>query len=320
MSRRKTRSSSSRNGGTKRAAKKQQKRGASHDDDDAEWMGAEPVLAEERDSVEAVDVDEDGDDEDEVVSKGKEEADGDYQEKPKGKTRSKRLRRRTSLGPFVPYDLEEEDDDDDEVLAAASEEGDYQEEKVLERPQADEPHIEMVTVEHAARVAEVNTGYLLALLKTAKYYRSLGQVKTEQRLRLVEQDIVDALLALRSFGMPLTQAEPIEHAVPPTVPEADGSELRFTHVAQSLGISWRDVPEEEKEKVYERAVELHRKEYGCAPKRVLMHTNRGKQPVYYYNEHTYRPTMLLALTEYLRRQLTEDVIDGKLPCQQQQTK
>jgi len=222
-------------------------------------------------------------------------------------SRPKRLRRRVSKGPFISLDQL----DEDKVLAEASDDddnlwGSYEEEEEREdRPQQDEPHVELVTAEQIAHAAATNIAYLDVLVKVATYYRSLRSLAYDRNVDEVDKDIRETLSAIRDYGMPITQAEPIEHAVAPSIPMADGSEIRFTQVAQELGILWRDVPEEKKKQVYERAADLHREVFGCVPKPVKMHTSTGFRPVNYYNERTHRPTMRRALLEFLDRERQE---------------
>ena len=284
------------------AAKKKKKKTTVPEEGDPDFLG------EEHSSVEPVDEDEDGDfDPDaatkKVPPKEKEEADD-----APALVRSKRLRRRTSQGPYVSHGhLEEEGLDDDEVLVSASDQEDDDDED--EGPQQqDEPRAETVTADEIAAYSTVNIAYVNALVNVATYYRSVASPAKDDVLCQVEDDLEHALAALRDFGVPIRQAGPIEHMVPPTVPEADGSEVRFTNAAQELGIVWRDVPEDKKKQVYRRALELHREVYGCVPIQVIMHTNKGRQPVYYYTEKSYRPTMRKALLEFRaqrRKELAE---------------
>jgi hypothetical protein len=97
---------------------------------------------------------------------------------------------------------------------------------------------------------------------------------------------------------PVRSAAPTLHLAPPDIPAADGTEVRFTTIANSMGIHWKDVPEEEKRSVYIRAADLHELTYGRRPPRVMMHTNEGFKPTFYYNDSTYRETMVRALEEY----------------------
>ena len=273
------------------------------EDDDEDFEYEPKSLEPEHSSVEPIDDDDDFEPEEPVMvvvpprprskrsppsDKGKEEADDN-----RHTTRSKRHRYR-SPPP----------DDEDAILVEASDD-DHDAEDDL---QQDEPRTETVTLDQLARAATTNIAYLNALVGVATYYET--QLPSRPGLRnnvlQVLEDMEDTLRALRDCPMPITQVAPIEHAVPPTIPYADGSELRFTNVAQSLGISWRDVPEAKKKKVYARAVELHRETYGCVPVRKLMHTSAGIRGVYYYNESNYRPTMLKALVEFKKEEALDE--------------
>ena len=286
--------------GSASAANAKKKKTSELEESDPDFLG------EEHSSVEPVE--DDFDDEDvptkKVPPKDKEEAD-----EPPAPVRSKRLRRRTPRGPFISHGhLEEEGDDDDEVLVSAS---DPEDDDQDEAPQQDEPRIEVVTADEIAAYSTVNIAYVNALVNVATYYRSTRSPDKEDALEQVESDLEHALAALRDFGVPIRQAAPIEHRVPPTIPEADGSEMRFTNAAQELGIVWRDVPQDKKKKVYRRALELHREVYGCVPIQVIMYTSKGRQPVYYYTERSYRPTMRRALIEFREqeRKLREATAD-----------
>ena len=96
----------------------------------------------------------------------------------------------------------------------------------------------------------------------------------------------------------MRSAAPTRHLAPPDIPAADGTEVRFTTVANSMGIHWRDVPEVDKIRVYQRTAELHEEVFGVRPPKVMMHTNEGFKPTSYYNNDTYRQTMVRALEEY----------------------
>jgi hypothetical protein len=286
-------SMSRRGGGRGKGRGKRSKR----DEDDGDWKLHEEIhgsLEEEHSSVESVEEDE----EDIFIAKAmskkrsppippkdKEEASGESE-------RPKRSRRLVSKGPFISLD----DDPEYEVYAEGSEEHEDDED------QADEPRVELVTAEQIAQAATTNIAYLDVLVKVATYYRSLDGFARDHNIDDVDWEIRHTLSALRDYGMPITQAGPVEHAVPPSIPMADGSELRFTNVAQELGIIWKDVPLAKKEEVYQRAADLHREVYGCLPKPVKMHTSTGLRPVNYYNEHSYGPTMRRALLEFRARE------------------
>lgn len=266
------------------------------DEEDAEF--ALTSLEAEHDSVEPVDEDEDADlgpqwsqgRPTQPDDKGKEEADDD----PEPGRRSKRIRERKQLSGYVHHPEEIED-----ILVESSD--------VDEGPQQDEPRTETVTLDQITQAATINIAYLNALVGVVSYYQNSGRPNVERSIREIEADIESTLHALRDSPLPITQVGPIEHAVPPTIPAADGTEMRFTHIAQSLGIIWRDVPEEKKQEVYDRALFLHHECFGCAPVRKLMYTSTGRRAVYYYNETTYRPTMYKALIEFKKREANGSV-------------
>lgn len=109
--------------------------------------------------------------------------------------------------------------------------------------------------------------------------------------------ISDLLKAVDDW-VPITVPGDQPRPIPPQLPEADGSEMRFTNVAASLGIAWNMVPTAEKMAVYERAAQLHLQHYGVRPAKVLMWTSEGYKPTAYYNKDSYERTMKRALEEY----------------------
>jgi hypothetical protein len=259
--------------------------------------------------------------------KGKEEADDASPDLVEigSNWRPKRQRRRRPFRQVRPLSeiFGDEDDDDDDgvvlvpqrqddegyVLSPASEE---EEDAAYEVPQPDEPRTEVVTLDEATRIATVNIALLNALVGAGTYLSNRGGEWADRRLHEVDSYIESTLNALHDCPVPITQAAPVERVVPPTIPFADGTEMRFTNVAQSLGINWRDVPEEEKRKVYARASNLHHDHYGCYPVERLMYTGTGLGPVNYYNEITYRPTMLRALQEFKRLQKAREATAAEL--------
>lgn len=328
-------------GSTAPAAKKKNKKNSEIDfdiwleEEDPDF--APPELEPEHDSVESIDPDDDENDDVKLSvshrplspppakrtpskrlahlsdpydgdDKGKEEADAASPELSGGRPKRQRKRRarRASNSFAFAFDDEGDDDDDDDhqdglILSPASDD-DGGGDDVYEAAQPDEPRTEVVTLDEITQAATVNVAYLNALVGVATYLRGIGAQWPEQLIHQVESDMQSTIHALRDCPLPITQAAPIEHAVPPTIPAADGTEVRFTNVAQSLGIVWRDVPEEQKLALYDRAVQLHYDHFGCYPKKVLMHTNTGRRGVYLYTEATFRPTMLRALHEFKRRQ------------------
>jgi|WetSurMetagenome_2_1015567.scaffolds.fasta_scaffold01568_13 hypothetical protein len=311
-----------------------------------------PGLEPEHSSVESIDPDDDDDDEDEDAEfgptsprkvhakrtrskrlakrgddgKGKEEADDASPDLVElgSDWRPKRQRRRRpfhSVGPLPEIFGDEDEDDDDGVVLVPQRQDDEgyilspasdDDDAIYEAPQADEPRTEVVTLDEATRIATVNIALLNALVGAGTYLSKKAEGWAEQRMRQIDSHIEATLNALHDCPLPITQAAPVERVVPPTIPFADGTEMRFTNVAQSLGINWRDVPEEEKRKVYARASNLHHDHYGCYPVERLMYTGTGLGPVNYYNEITYRPTMLRALQEFKRQQHAEAAIAAGL--------
>lgn len=257
------------------------------EDPDWHWSPLEP----EHDSVEAIDPDEDSIPE----QKGK----SNRNKKRTPEVRPSRVRRLKRRGAFVPLDVDPEEDDpdyeegQDEVLAQGSDDAD---DNGVPDPTA--PRVETVPLDRLVQVCKINTSYLLSLVDAAQYHRCWNPLGVEKVVSSIEADISQTLAVLRDLGMPLQHVGPSECVVPPSIPVADGTEVRFSDVARTLGIEWREVSDEDKASVYERAVDLHRGVFGCTPKKVLMHTSTGRRPVYFYTEETYRPTMRRALREF----------------------
>ena len=199
------------------------------------------------------------------------------------------------------YDADDDDDDD------ADDQGDREEEEEEQDdsddvPDPELPLVETVSLDEVNTALDMNIKHLNALRDLAMYYRGPAHAPRDYApLLRVEKAMLDTVDAMQDWMLPVRQAGPIEHSVPPSIPEADGSEKRFTEVAGGLGIHWSAVSAEDKARVYERALELHVQHYGCRPRKVRMWTNDGLQPVYYYSEVTYRKTMLQALIEYQER-------------------
>jgi hypothetical protein len=158
------------------------------------------------------------------------------------------------------------------------------------------PRTETSTLADIEQALAINGAYLKTLREMATYYRG-RRLDDDPDLKRVEQAMAHTL-GIMSDLMPVAQTDPVEHVVAPAVPEADGSEKRFTDVAAQLGIKWSLVSEQDKSAVYDRALELHVEQYGARPRKVRMWTKEGYQPVYYYNEATYRGTMRRALREF----------------------
>jgi len=164
---------------------------------------------------------------------------------------------------------------------------------------------ETMTISQIGRATEINIKYIDCLMRTGTYLRDrLNYVRDQdpklgEEIQRIDHALIDATRALGDL-CPVTQTGPTQKAVPPTVPEADGSEIRFTNVARDLGIYWSNVDQDMKNRIYDRACKLHKEHYGVWPKRVNMWTSAGFKPVYYYNKDTYENTMKAALLEYLR--------------------
>ena len=109
--------------------------------------------------------------------------------------------------------------------------------------------------------------------------------------------ISDLLKAVDDW-VPITVPGDQPRSIPPQLPEADGTEMRFTNVASGMGIAWNMVPLDDKMRVYERAAQLHVQHYGVRPAKVRMWTSEGFKPTAYYNKDTYERTMKRALEEY----------------------
>ena len=254
------------------------------EEDDEYVVGS---LEPEHNSVEDVDEDDDDYQAEELV---------DAEELARQRRRSERRRPRSEvvdadehlIGPqrkqlTVSVDPQDEDDNDDD-----------------DAPEGGRPRTEEATLEDIQRALTINSAYLQTLRDQAAYYRSRN-IADDPDLKRVERAMNYTEGVLSDWMLPVTQAAPVEHTVPATLPDADGSEKRFTEVAAALGIKWSLVNETDKSQVYSRAVDLHVELYGARPRKVRMHTNEGYQPVYYYNAATYRNTMRRALLEYKQR-------------------
>lgn len=205
-------------------------------------------------------------------------------------TPTKRPRRGLRMQPSAKVNQveDEEDGEEDNSLLGRADD-----------PDAHPPRLETTSLEQASLAFSMNAAYLSELRDQATYYRGVGgRPADDALLQRVERAMEDTLNAMQDWPMPVRQAGPVIHMVPPTIPEADGSEKRFTNVAASIGIKWSAISSEDKQRVYERALDLHVEHYGVRPSKVKMWTSDGFQPVYYYNEATYAKTMLQALQEY----------------------
>jgi hypothetical protein len=187
-------------------------------------------------------------------------------------------------------DYEEDDDDDEEVMTP-----------VQPRPKFENRAIPLDRVELAARINMDIASQLCAvnehLLGNPNYQHHL---RRDKAMEIVGQNLgrISDLLKAVDDWVPITVPGDQPRAIPPRIPEADGSEMRFTNVAASMGIAWIAVPLADKMAVYERAAQLHVQHYGVRPAKVLMWTSEGYKPTAYYNKDTYERTMKRALEEY----------------------
>jgi hypothetical protein len=191
-----------------------------------------------------------------------------------------------SSSEFSADDYEE---DDDEVMMPVQQ----------PRPRFESRAIPLDRVEMAARINMGMVAQLLALnehLLRHPVYANHGAKAAEIAGQNLNR-IADVLKAMDDW-VPITIPGDQPRAIPPRIPEADGSEIRFTNVAESLGIAWNAVPLADKMAVYERAAQLHVQHYGMRPAKVLMWTSEGCKPTAYYNKDTYERTMKRALEEY----------------------
>lgn len=190
------------------------------------------------------------------------------------------------------YDMEEEEE---EVLSPSIR-------NVVAAPakKSKSMETESVTLDEISKVVQINTMYLdklivarESLMRYPLQYGN-GSIVTE-----IGKSIKHTLEVLSTW-CPVTQSKPVEKkTVPIDIPMADGTEVRFTNVARDIGISWSTVDPVTKQRIYDRACELHKELYGAIPRRVNMWTNAGFRPVYYYNKDTYKGTMVRALREYI---------------------
>lgn len=182
----------------------------------------------------------------------------------------------------------DEDDDDEEVMMP-----------VQPRPRFESRAIPLDRVEMAARI---NMGMITQLRELNEHllrhpvYANHGAKAAEIAGQNLNR-MAEVLKAMDDW-VPITVPGDQPRAIPPRIPEADGSEIRFTNVADSLGIAWNTVPLADKMAVYERAAQLHVQHYGVRPAKVLMWTSEGYKPTAYYNKDTYERTMKRALEEY----------------------
>ena len=172
--------------------------------------------------------------------------------------------------------------------------------EVLKGTRGAAPTVETATLAQVKEALELNSTFLKTLRDQYAFYVA-RHGEDHPAAKRIEQMMAHTLGVMTDWGLPIAQAGPIQHAVPPTIPQADGSEKRFTDEARKLGLKWHMVSEADKMEVYNRAIALHVEHYGSRPTQVNMWTSDGWRPTYYYNEDTYQKTMLRALTEYMNR-------------------
>ena len=192
-----------------------------------------------------------------------------------------------------------EQDDDDWVVVPSEQSGgdDYGRE---EQNGAAALRHEVSSLEDLERACRVNAAYVDMLMRVRDHVAARAQDFQDSAgtLQRLGEQLVAATRQMEDM-FPVAQTGPVERALPPHLPEADGSEVRFTDAAAKLGIRWSRVDQDTKFQLYERAAELHKQCFGARPRRVRMWTNQGYKPVYYYNQETYGPTVMRALQEYL---------------------
>lgn len=188
-------------------------------------------------------------------------------------------------------DYDDNDDDDDEVMIPPP-----------SAPRFESRAIPLDRVELAVRINMDLVSQLRDLnehlLRNPIYANHHGH--NAKAMDIAGQNLarISDLLKAVDDWVPITVPGDQPRPIPPQLPEADGSEMRFTNVAASLGIAWNMVPTAEKMAVYERAAQLHLQHYGVRPSKVLMWTSEGYKPTAYYNKDSYERTMKRALEEY----------------------
>ena len=155
--------------------------------------------------------------------------------------------------------------------------------------------IEKPTLEQVERLVHANTMYLDSLMTAHSHFRFRNADNAV--LNGIQERITDTLNVLHTW-CPVTQTAPEARAVPQTIPEADGSEVRFSHVAAERGWGYEWARESNKQEVYQRAAQLYRDMYGTWPKRLMMWTASGRKPVQYYTAETAKGTLCVALQEW----------------------
>lgn len=224
-------------------------------------------------------------------------------ERPRS-ARGKKAPRKT---PRVTKD--DEDDDDDELYVEIEE---YEDEEDKNSAPSQASKIEKSSLKEVKELVMANTAYGHLLIDAANHYRSLGYSGP------IINDLsskLDGVLKTLDLWCPVARTGVIEKPVAPIIPEADGSEVRFSQVIARNGWQqkWAACSKEEKMAVYSRAAELHKIHYGAYPSKIMMWSSAGRNPMHYYTEQTCEKTILAALREWASKkgliQDAEEIID-----------
>jgi len=212
------------------------------------------------------------------------------------------------------HEEEEDDDDDENKIFDIMEEDDIDSSSssvpayLRRRPPPPRPYqVRQIPLDRVEVAVRINVGLMDSLVRMNdhilrnNYHQNYHQIqKRDTASDIVHQNLdrIQALLKALDEWVPITVPGDQPKAVPPTIPMADGSEVRFTNVASELGIQWSAVSQEDKQRLYERAAQLHQQHYGARPGKAKMWTSDGYKDVAYYNQRTYKNTVLTALKEY----------------------
>lgn len=154
--------------------------------------------------------------------------------------------------------------------------------------------------EARSNAVRLNIAHVEMLIRLYDHKKGIPSYSAEDnnaksaQLKEIQGQIDAVYEAIKAWGLPVQRKnDPVEE-----IREADGTEYRFTTVANMLGIKWSSVPDAHKRRVYERAADLHEQVFGSRPPRVKVWTKDGRSAVYYYSMATYGATMERALREY----------------------
>ena len=201
------------------------------------------------------------------------------------------------------FDIMEEDDIDSSPSSSSSVPAYLRRRRPPPRPY----QVRQIPLDRVEVAVRINVGLMDSLVRMNdhilrnNYHQNYHQIqKRDTASDIVHQNLdrIQALLKALDEWVPITVPGDQPKAVPPTIPMADGSEVRFTNVASELGIQWSAVSQEDKQRLYERAAQLHQQHYGARPGKAKMWTSDGYKDVAYYNQRTYKNTVLVALKEY----------------------